>query len=1019
MIVEVKIENPFVGLRPFDTNESLLFFGRDRQLIELLKRLHQHRFLAVVGGSGSGKSSLVRAGLIPKLQGGFLVSDRDTWLIAMMRPGENPLQSFALALSEVISGVDPDVLLESIKLRGVQAVLDSIAHELEEVGGNLLILVDQFEEIFRFSGKDNAKNAQSHEFVSILMTMSRLSGWPVYTVVTMRSDFIGECDMFPGLPETLNACQYLVPRLDRSQWKQVIVGPIRLFGKEITDRLLDRLLNDLSDKADQLPILQHVLMRMWERVESRNESVLGIKDYEAVGTVLNALSIHANEVYESLGSEEEKRIAEVMFRVLTERFQGDKGIRNPESILHIAEVATCDTSVLMRIVEKFRNKKRSFLMPPPEIPLIEDTVIDIAHESLMRNWDRLKVWVANEYASVQRYRKLTNDAALYQIGAANLMGELGVKLFLEWQQKEKPNAAWARRYDGNFELSMAYLAESHNALKKQQELEKQHRLHKKKSQRRRMVTISFLALVFAVMSGVSSVLFVKSKQKNEEIEKQKLIAIENAAIADKEKKKANFARSEAIVERKKAEKASNLAIEQASIAKTQAIIAKEEAFNSFQSQQYAYQQQQKADAERKKALMLKDTADMARLEANNLRLRSIAKFLSLKSLQVTDPVIKALLAQQAYLFNLENGENLLDTDIYNGLYYAVKALFERKQKEHNIPYNMMLGHEGNVRRLVKGPKNNIYSTGSDGKILFWDIDNLGSAPVEFVGHEPNQVNKAMAINASKSQIVAGGDYAYIQFFDFSKPSNEPKIIKKGGYSMITGLIFRTDHQLIVLDKGKRVVIHNIKGKVTPIYTSKVKINAIDFNANAETIVMAKSDGSVTKLDLKNNNNEYVLYKGKGLGKEKMLSVVFSKDGKLIAAGNEQGVVKVWESNSGRLIFNQFGHEARVNSVQFSSDNKRLASASFDGSVNVWEVSNLNGIPIKLDDHDDWVWFVEFSPDGEYLLAGCKNDVIKRWPMRPSTLSEGICAKVGRNLTKEEWIEFVGKDIPYRKTCPFD
>src|SRR4030095_8536135 len=150
-----KNTNPFVGLRPFESDESLLFFGRQEQTLELLQRLHQHHFVAVVGSSGSGKSSLIRAGLIPSLKGGYLVDDRDRWMITIMKPGQSPLYNLADAmLNQLKPGTDISSitsLLKRIKEEGVDAVLDIIKPLWKKQNTNFFLLVDQFEELFRFS----------------------------------------------------------------------------------------------------------------------------------------------------------------------------------------------------------------------------------------------------------------------------------------------------------------------------------------------------------------------------------------------------------------------------------------------------------------------------------------------------------------------------------------------------------------------------------------------------------------------------------------------------------------------------------------------------------------------------------------------------------------------------------------------------------------------------------------------------------------------------------------------------
>jgi MoxR-like ATPase len=197
--------SPYPGLRPFEVDESHLFFGRDEQIDELLQRLHATRFLAVVGPSGCGKSSLVRAGMIAALGAGFMVAAGARWQITIMRPESHPMHSLAKALvgqagigaeeaeKEIATG-----FLEATLRRGPLGVVEALRDTPLPAATNLLILVDQFEEIFRFEREGGRDEADA--FVSLLLATARQQEVPVYVVITMRSDFFGDCAIFEGLP---------------------------------------------------------------------------------------------------------------------------------------------------------------------------------------------------------------------------------------------------------------------------------------------------------------------------------------------------------------------------------------------------------------------------------------------------------------------------------------------------------------------------------------------------------------------------------------------------------------------------------------------------------------------------------------------------------------------------------------------------------------------------------------------------------------------------------------------------
>ena len=272
------LKNPYVGLRPFDTDESILFFGRNDQTLELLQRLHQYHFVAVVGGSGCGKSSLLRAGLIPSLKAGYLVDTSDQWSIAIMKPGQSPLYNLAEAMLQLVNpqvnAVEVAAAVQQIKEEGADVLLRILASIVTDKKSNIFLLIDQFEELFRFSMEqhDVDKKDEAIDFVNIMLELAQQQLIPVYVVMTMRSDFIGDCARFFGLPEAMNQSQYLVPRLNRIQMKTVIEGPAKLYGGTLNPSLTSMLLNEIGKVKDELPLLQHALMRIWDYETKENKN---------------------------------------------------------------------------------------------------------------------------------------------------------------------------------------------------------------------------------------------------------------------------------------------------------------------------------------------------------------------------------------------------------------------------------------------------------------------------------------------------------------------------------------------------------------------------------------------------------------------------------------------------------------------------------------------------------------------------------------------------------------------------
>jgi hypothetical protein len=473
MVEPKKFTNPFPGLRPFETDEYRLFFGREGQSDALITRLQRARFLGVVGTSGSGKSSLVRAGLLPALRGGMMAGAGSGWRISIMRPGSDPFGNLAHSLAE--NGVLPEAggglppaegeaVIEAQLRRGSLGLVDAVKHARLAEHEKLLVVVDQFEELFRFRAARAATSTadDASAFVKLLLEAAQQRELSIYVVLTMRSDFLGDCAQFQGLPEAINDGQYLIPRMTRDERRMAVTGPVGVTRGKISEPLINRLLNDVGDNPDQLPILQHALMRTWDywAAHRRNGEPIGLEHYEKIGTMADALSLHADEAWDELPDERSRRVAEKLFKSLTEKGADNREIRRPTRLSEIAAAAEVSEPELVAVIDVFRRAGRSFLMPPAGVALSSETVIDISHESLIRNWKRLQTWVDEEAQSSRVYRRLGEAAVLHQEGSEGLLQDPALQIALDWRDKNKPNAAWAERYHAQFDQSVAYLEQS-------------------------------------------------------------------------------------------------------------------------------------------------------------------------------------------------------------------------------------------------------------------------------------------------------------------------------------------------------------------------------------------------------------------------------------------------------------------------------------------------------------------------------------------------------------------------------
>ena len=388
-----------------------------------------------------------------------------SWETAIMRPGGDPLTNLAQSMvdADLYDPEEEDITAQvrATLTRSGLGLVEAIRQSDLSQGTNFLLVVDQFEEIFRFRRSEDATDEHAAFFVNLLLEASAQSDLPLYVIITMRSDFLGECSQFPRLADTVNEGEFLIPRLNRDQRKEAILGPVKVAGGGMTDRLLLRLLNDIGDDPDQLPILQHALMRYSDLFAAQNEmGDLDLEHYHATGGMNEALSRHADEVYEDLPDPEHQRIAQKLFKSLTEKVDANRGIRRPMALKELHEICGGEEAQLRSVVDAFRRTGCTFLMPAGEAEITLKTIIDISHESLMRAWRTLKDWVDDEAQSAKIYRRLADTASLYADDKAGLYRDPDLGIALAWRQENQPNQTWADRYYPGFPEAMAFLEAS-------------------------------------------------------------------------------------------------------------------------------------------------------------------------------------------------------------------------------------------------------------------------------------------------------------------------------------------------------------------------------------------------------------------------------------------------------------------------------------------------------------------------------------------------------------------------------
>jgi WD40 repeat protein len=856
---------------------------------------------------------------------------------------------------------------------------------------------------------------------------------PIYVAITMRSDFIGDCAQFPELTRKINDSHYLIPQMTRDQKRRAIEGPVAVGNAKITPRLVQQLLNDLGDNPDQLPILQHALMRTWSywsKYRDYEDEQVDLKHYEAIGTMSEALSMHANEAYDEL-DEDQKRICEVLFKAITEKRGENFGIRRPTRLNEIASIADVSEADVIEVIEKFREPGRSLLTPGFGSPIGPKSMVDISHESLMRIWVRLKNWVDDEADAVQMYLRLAEAANMYQVGKAGLWRPPDLQLALNWQVKHKPTLVWGQRYHPAFERTMIFLEYSKKEFETEQRIKELEQ--KRKLQRARTTAIVFgvitglalIALVYAfVQKGVADENLRQAKIAQAEAEKQRkladasaLKAQEAARIAEEQKRLAVAAAEAARKAQAEAEAAKKL--------------ADENAIRAEKSAEEALKQQKIAEAQKKLADKAADDARKAQAEAERQRYLALAKAISLKSAQINDKELRALLAQQGYNFNAKYAGYEFDNDVYNGLFGALNAV--------NDPMtNSLSGHTSAARALVTSVKNDaIYSGGSDGRIILWTEAKNGTWKGDTLRKFIDPIDKlpfyqvyTMDISDDGNYLAAGGLFSadrnanYVYLFDLKNPSAEPRKIT-GFVADVENICFTPDNRgfFARCNSGKSIMYSDLSTAKEVINTSKERVTSIDLSPDGTKLAGGGVNGNLFIWEVKNNfaAKSYTILNNKDI-----LTVAFTPKGTNVIVGGESGEIRIVLAMSGTITKTLPGHTSHIEQIKFSHSGAFMATASKDRSMRLWNMSDLNRPPQVLNDHD-WIWSMAFAPDDNQIMAGIHSNVqnidpkdvdytIHAWPTKLSAMASKLCSYVSKNMSQDNWDQYVDKDVKYQATC---
>ncbi|MBD2441572.1 PQQ-binding-like beta-propeller repeat protein [Nostoc sp. FACHB-110] len=1015
---------PYRSLAYFsETKEDAeVFYGRSALTKQLIQQIReQHRLVAVLGASGSGKSSLLRAGLLYQMKLGQEIPGSNGWTyITPFTPKENPVESLREAFSQV-TPLNPTPDASSRQSRPTQWLplergetqqsnslplvrgglgwgdfVYVIGEGLKALNTPVILIIDQFEECFTMSD-----DSQRQEFFDCLCQLIDCTD-NLYIFIGMRSDFRGRWREYPEFASKIYKPYINVEHLKREEIEEAITKPADWVGLQLEGRLIQQLINDVEDYPESLPLLQYTLTQLWRESRNQGDQFLRLKTYQDLGGVEGTLQKRADAVFQSL-STTEQIVARRIFLELTQIGETTDVRRR----VRLRELVNSQHSwkLLQQVSEKLADKDARLITKTDE-PDTQNVILDVVHEALIRYWKQLRDWKEEYKVGILIERQIEAEAQ-------------------DWQRNEKKPGFL--RKDDRLAVAEAYLArfgdwqmlnglaeeyiqasrELRNHLERDEKQRQQEKLNAARRQNRIVTLFSVGLTGVAIFAGFQ---WYNAQNKAREAALQTAIALaqtsEASLVSDRQ--------IEAVV---------------AAIQSGRLILGKS-LRKDVKLEQTAEQQ---AVVALKRAIY--NTQERNRLEEHSAAVYRVAFSPDGKTITSTTndntvklwdaatgkliPTLNAQSASSAFSPDGKTSASVSDDNSIKIWDVGTGKLISTLKGHRNAILSVIFSPNGKTIASASGRTLNAVS--NENSIKIWNVAtgklistingdsrefNSGFSPVAF---SPDGKTIASVSDDSSVKIwdVATGKLIFTLNGDsrefnsgFSPVAFSPdgktiasvsgdtrvklwdvatgKLIStlRGHSEWVFSVAFSPDSKTIASGSyDKSVILWDVAtGKPISILNGHSSaVRDVAFSPDGKTIASASDDKSVKLWDVATGKPISILNGHSGW----VWGVAFSPDDKTVASASWDKSVKLWDVATGKVISTLNGHSREVNSVAFSPDGKTIASASDDRSVKLWDIAT--GKPIlTLNGHSQRIWSVAFSPDGKTIASASDDSSVKLW-----------------------------------------